>query len=309
MTTDPLMKTLKIVNSISGRSLTESDLARHRAAMERAGKIAAPKGGVDVTPFHIGEISCEAVKPENAHNPNYAVLYAHGGGYVSGSLSYARIMAAKIAICTGFTVYSFDYRLAPEHPYPAALSDALTVWSYLTDNRLAPDHVFLAGESAGGNLILCITQELMSKSMPLPGRLLLFSPWTDMTATAGSYDTYREKDPILTKDYITEVAKVYIGDAGSADDGRFSPLFGTLEGLPPTFIMAGRNEILLDDSIRLKDKICAAGGDARLDIEENGWHVYQQMPIPLASRAMKRLASYISSEVYGDPSWEITGTD
>ncbi|MCR5301607.1 MAG: alpha/beta hydrolase [Lachnospiraceae bacterium] len=277
--------------------------------MELAGKIAAPKSGVEITPLIINGIACEAIKPENAHNPNYAVIHAHGGGYVSGGLPYARILAAKLAIATGFTTYSFDYRLAPEYPYPAALEDGLAVWSYLTDNRYIPERVFLSGESAGGNLALCMVGSLMESGRPLPAELLLFSPWTDMTATAPSYEEMAEKDPILTKEYVEEVSKVYINGRGTSNDMHFSPLFRDFASFPPVYIMAGRNEILLDDSIRLKDKVTDAGGDAVLDIEEHGWHVYQQMPVPIASRAMRRLSTHVSKQVYGEPSWEITGTD
>ncbi len=303
----PLMKTLKIVNSISGRSLTESDLKKHRSAMARAGRIAAPKGGIEVNTFNAGGIACEAIKPEYAHNPNYAILYAHGGGYVSGNLSYARILAAKLAIATGFTTYSFDYRLSPEDPYPAALEDALTVWSYLTMGRYSPDHIIIAGESAGGNLALCLVQHLKAADQPLCKSLLLFSPWTDMTSTSDSYEIYAEKDPILTKDYVAEAAKAYIAGKGATAEARFSPLFGDLHDLPDVYIMAGRNEILLDDSVKLHDEIIRHGGKCVLDIEEDGWHVYQQMPVPIATRAMKRLSAHVSAQIYGEVLWEITG--
>ncbi len=296
---DPLMKTLKIVNSISGRSLTEADLKKHRAAMETAGKIAAPKIDVSIDAFSAATVACERIRPELAHNPGYAILYAHGGGYVSGGLPYARILAAKLAIATGFTVYTFDYRLAPEHPYPCAIEDGLCVYSYLTGNGYDPEKIFFAGESAGGNLALCMTQRLLETGENVPAQLLLFSPWTDMSAGAGSYEVYADKDPILTKDYVTEVAKAYIAGAGENDDKRFSPLFGSFEGFPPVYIMAGRNEILLDDSIRLRDAVERAGGNVVLDIEEKGWHVYQQMPVPIAHRAMKRLSAYVSERVYG----------
>lgn len=295
---DPLMKTLKIVNSISGRSLTEADLKRHRAAMERAGKIAAPKIDVDITAFMVGSVSGEAIRPEFAHNPQYAILYAHGGGYVSGGLPYARILAAKLAIATGFTTYSFDYRLAPEHPYPCALEDGLAVYAHLLDIGYEPEKIIFAGESAGGNLALAMVQNLIKNGQDLPAQLILFSPWTDMTTSSDSYDTYAQKDPILTKDYISECARVYIEIAGDAKDPRFSPLYGSFDDFPPVYIMAGRNEILLDDSVRLCDKINEAGSYAELDIEENGWHVYQQMPVPIAHRAMKRVASYISRRFY-----------
>ena len=306
MTNNTLMKAFKAFNFISGGSVTEADLKRHRAAMERAGRLTAPRGNIRVTSFNAGNIRCEAIRPELAYNPHYVVLYAHGGGYLYGGLSYARILASKIAIATGFTTVTFDYRLAPEHRYPAALSDALAVWDMLTANRYTPGNILLAGESAGGNLALCMIQELVKEKRPIPSHLLLFSPWTDMTADSGSYETNKDIDPILTKEYITAASAAYIGDSDPADP-RFSPLFGDLTHLPPTYIMAGRCGILLDDSIRLHDRILAGGGRALLDIEENGWHVYQQMPIPIAQRAMKRLAAYVSESVYGENLWEITG--
>lgn len=302
---DPLMKALKAINSISGNSLTEADILHQRAAMERAGKLAAPTGDVEVHPFKVGDVQCERLVPEFAHNPQYAVLYAHGGGYLCGGLDFARILGAKLAIATGFTTYSFAYRLAPENTYPAALEDATAVWEHIREKYPA-DHILLAGDSAGGNLALCLAEKLLTEgnaslnSEAVPKGILLFSPWTDMTSTAESYDTYKDLDPILTREYVSGAAKAYIAGKGAPWDPEFSPLFGELKGLPPVYIMAGRNEILLDDSIRLKDKINIAGGTAVLDIEENGWHVYQQMPIPIARRAMKRLSEFVSELIYTD---------
>ncbi|MCR5585512.1 MAG: alpha/beta hydrolase [Lachnospiraceae bacterium] len=265
--------------------------------MERAGKLAAPKNDITVKPFSVGSLKCEAISPEFAHNPNFAVLYAHGGGYVTGKLDYARNLAAKIALATGFTTISFKYRLAPEHPYPAAFDDAMAVWEHLTSGKFQPENIFIAGDSAGGNLALCLAQKLLADKKPLPRGLLLFSPWTDMTGTAPSYEIYKDRDPILTKDYVMGAAKAYMGERFAPEDPIFSPLFGELKGLPPVYIMAGRNEILLDDSIRLKEKIASEGGKVALDIEEGGWHVYQQMPLPFATQAMKRLAAYVTSEI------------
>jgi len=293
-----LKKTFRTVNFISGKTMTAEELKRHRKLAEWAGGLATPKGEVEITPFKVGKIRCEAVKPIFAFNPRYAILYAHGGGYVSGGLGYARILSAKMAAATGFTVYSFAYRLAPEHPYPAALDDGITVWNHLTDNLFPADHILLAGDSAGGNLTLCLVQKLLSENKQVPKELLLFSPWTDMTGTSDSYKKNAETDPILTKKFVMGAALSYIDDKDPADPA-FSPLFGNFSGFPPVYIMAGRNGILLDDSIRLKKKIDEIGGKAWLDIEEKGWHVYQEMPIPMARQAMKRLSAHVSEEIYG----------
>ena len=307
---DPLMKALKAVNSIGGKSLTEEDLKRQRSSMELAGRLAAPSDDVTVTPFTIGEgkgaLPCEWVKPDFAHNPKYIILYAHGGGYTCGGLSYARILAAKLATATGFSVVSFEYRLAPEHTYPAQLEDCESVWTYLKKKGYKENQIILAGDSAGGNLVLCLTQKLLEKKKKTPRMLLLFSPWTDMTATAKSYEKYEGKDPILNKEFILGVRGAYVlGKEGAADPvdfaaPQFSPLYGDLSGFPTTYIQVGKNEVLHDDSTSLYKKLKKAGANAELDVEQDGWHVYQQMPLPVAGRAMKRLAAYVSKEIYGD---------
>lgn len=295
---DPLMIAIKAVNSIGGKSLTEEDLKRQRSAMERAGKLAAPTSDVTVDEFKVKNIACEWVRPDFAHNPQYVILYAHGGGYTCGGLGYARILAAKLAVATGFSVVSFEYRLAPEHKYPAPLEDGMKIWNYLMDKGYSSDKVLLAGDSAGGNLVLCMTMKLIKEELLSPKGLILFSPWTDMTATAKSYEKYKEKDPILTKEYIEGVRDAFIGEDADYADSKYSPLYGDFTSFPPTLIMVGRNELLLDDSVQLQKKIRNAGGEAIIDIEKDGWHVYQQMPLPIATRAMKRVADYVSNIIY-----------
>lgn len=308
-----LIKALKAINFISGKNMTEEELIKHRRMVDWVGSMATPKGDVKIRKFSVNGIPCEAVRPEFAHNPQYGILYAHGGGYFAGGLDYARVLAVKMALATGFTTYSFAYRLAPEHPYPAALEDGEAVWEYLTKDKYLPEKLILAGDSAGGNLALCLTQKLKVQNRALPQSLILFSPWTDMTGTAVSYETNKDIDPILTRDYVMCGAGAYTSgmrfdpdnenkeaELAEADlaDPKFSPLYGDLTGMPPVYIMAGKNGILLDDSIRLRDSIIEAGGKAHLDIEDNGWHVYQQMPIPIAAKAMKRLAKHVSEMIY-----------
>ena len=294
----PLVKTLKTVNFMTGKARSEAEIKRHRKRADLAGRIATPKVDVERRRFKTGRIRCEEFKPVLTHDPGYVILYCHGGGYISGGLDYAGNLAGKLALATGFTVYSFAYRLAPEHPYPAAADDGNAMWDYITGNIAEADHVLLAGDSAGGNMVLCLTQRLIAEGRPVPRELILFSPWTDMTGTAASYEANSSIDPILSKEFVMNSAKAYIGEKDPADPA-FSPLFGSFEHFPPVYIMAGRNGILLDDSIRLKEKIDQAGGTAELDIEEKGWHVYQLMPGSMARNAMKRLAAHVSQEIYG----------
>ena len=294
----PLVKSLKTVKSMTGTGSSLAEIKRHRKQAELASRLATPKGNFERRGFRVGRIACEEFKPNRSYDPDYVILYCHGGGYVSGRLDYAGNLGAKLALATGFRVYTFAYRLAPEHPYPAAADDGNALWKYITENVAPADHVLLAGDSAGGNLALCLTQKLISEGRPVPRELLLFSPWTDMTATSDSYESNKDIDPILTKEFVMNSARAYIGEKDPSDPA-FSPLFGSFENFPPVYIMSGRNGILIDDSIKLKDKIDGAGGKAELDIEEKGWHVYMHMPGSMTRKALKRLAAHVSHEIYG----------
>lgn len=283
---------------MTGKAGNEAEIKRHRKFSDLACRITTPIGGVERRKFCVDKIHCEETKPVSEHNPGYVILYCHGGGYISGGLKYAGNLSARLARATGLKVYSFAYRLAPEHPYPAAAEDADAVWEYLAGNVAEADHIFLAGDSAGGNMALCLTRRLIAEGKQIPKELLLFSPWTDMTGTSKTYESNKDIDPVLTKEFVMNSARAYMG-GGNPEDAVFSPLFGSFDHFPPVYIMAGRNGILIDDSIKLKERIDQAGGTAELDIEEKGWHVYQQMPGSMAREAMKRLAAHVSEEIYG----------
>ena len=293
------MKAMKAFNFISGSSAEEEDLKKHRESVEKMSRLVTPKDDVNIAHFKVGDIECESIRKKEDFNPHYAIMYAHGGGYMSGGADYARILGTKLAIATGFTTVTFSYRLSPEHPYPAAIEDGMDVWNYLTRGVVSPTHLYLAGDSAGGNLALCLTQMLLSEGREVPKGLILFSPWTDMTGNAESYETNKDVDPVLSKEFVENAVKAYVNGAGTPDEARFSPLFGSFDNFPPTVCFAGKNEILFDDSKRLCDRIKEAGGKAVFDIEEKGWHVYEQLPIPIANQAMRRLSKYIKDEQYG----------
>ncbi|MCR4842443.1 MAG: alpha/beta hydrolase, partial [Eubacterium sp.] len=222
----------------------------------------------------------------------YIILYAHGGGYTSGGLNYARILAAKMAISTGYDVISFEYRLAPENKYPAQLNDAMDVWDRIVSRGYSPREVLIAGDSAGGNLALCLTQRLIRQRVS-PRALILFSPWANMEAASATYDMYDGLDPILSRTFVERCAEAYMPEGADSSSPEYSPLHGSFRRFPPTLIQVGRTEILLDDSVKLHSRIVSAGGRATLDIEDDGWHVYQQMPVSIASRAMKRVGDFV----------------
>ncbi len=299
-TIDPFMKALKAVNQISqGKEhLSEDDLKKQRTSMELASKLATPPIGVSSERFTIGTIHAEWHRPDFVHNAKHVILYCHGGGYTCGGLGYAGILASKLAIHTGLEVLSFEYRLAPEHPYPAAFEDTVSMWDYMMQKGYGASSVILAGDSAGGNLALTLTQHLKEAGRFLPKALLLFSPWTDMTAIAKSYQTHKEDDPILSYDYIISTRNAYVSPSEDLSQPKYSPLYGDFSGFPPTLIQVGRNEILLDDSKLLASKMEKTDCFVRLEIFEKGWHVFQQMPIPIAAKAMKSVGDFVTEVLY-----------
>lgn len=199
------------------------------------------------------------------------ILYLHGGGYVGGDLEYARGFAAALAAGTRRSVFCIAYRLAPEFPFPAALEDALEAYRHLLRSGFSAGQVVLAGESAGGGLIYCLCLRLKELGMPLPAGLIAISPWSDLTESGASYEANREADPSMTRERLRYYAACYTDDPAQP---MASPLFGDLEGLPPSRIFAGGDEVMLDDAVRLHEKLLLAGCGSRLTIAPGMWHAY-----------------------------------
>ena len=287
------MSALKAVYSAaSSRSVEPEDLERQRKGQELLGRLFAPMAGLSWEPVQIDGIPCAWTRPERGHDPHRMVLYCHGGGYTSGNLGYSRVLASKLAHAAGCDVLSFEYRLAPEHPYPAPLEDSLKVWDYLMRQGYGARDVAVAGDSAGGNLALELTMALRDAGRMLPGRLVLLSPWTDLTASGDSYQTCRDTDPILTWEYICAVREAYAPGRNWSDPG-LSPIFGDLTGFPRTLIQAGTCEILYSDAARLRDKLIRQGVPCRFERWPGMWHVFQMYPVKKAGEAVDRIAAFL----------------
>ena len=199
------------------------------------------------------------------------ILYLHGGGYTCGSLEYAKGFAAALASECGVRVFCPAYRLAPEHPYPAALDDALESYQYLLQKGYEPGQIMLAGESAGGGLIYCLCLKLKELGMELPCGLIGISPWTDLTGSGDSYRENRENDPSMTPELLQFYAGCYTQDP---TDPLCSPLFGDLTGLPPSMLFVGGDEVMLDDTRALHNRLLSAGCRSKLHIAPERWHAY-----------------------------------
>ena len=199
------------------------------------------------------------------------ILYLHGGGYVYGDLKYAKGFASTLAVQCGMRVLCIGYRLAPEDPFPAALEDALESYKYLLDKGYAPEQIALCGESAGGGLCYSLCLKLKELGLSQPGGIIAISPWVDLTASGPSYAENAAVDPSLTMELVKFFAKQYAVDF---EDPYVSPLFGDLSQLPPSIIFAAKEEILLSDSVSLRDKLLAQGCKCKLFVKPERWHAY-----------------------------------
>lgn len=290
---DPLMRALKALHSAgSPEAMTPEELEHQRRNQEILGRLTAPMAGMEYEELSIGTMPAAWTRLKAPHGDRRVILYCHGGGYTSGNLGYSRILASKLANVTGWQVLSFEYRLAPEHPYPAAVEDAVKAWDYLMYQGYGARDVVVAGDSAGGNLALVLTHLLKEAGRRLPRALILLSPWTDMTASGKSYQERAAIDPVLTVNYIHAVRDAYARDQDWSDF-RLSPLFGDLKDFPPTLIQAGSSELLLSDSIRLRDRLVQAAVPCRLEVWTDLWHVFQMFPMKKATEAMESIGRFL----------------
>jgi len=247
-------------------------VAERRAQYERAEKAFPTPPEVKVERVSAPVAPAEWLRPAGAA-AGRVVLYLHGGGYVIGSPRSHRHLAAAIAAAGQASALLLDYRLAPEHPYPAAVDDATGAYRWLLDQGIAPEHIVIGGDSAGGGLTVATLLALRDARLPLPAGGVCISPWVDLTCSGGSYRTKAAVDPIVTRTGVEEMARAYLGRS-AARTPLASPLFADLRGLPPLLIHVGSDEVLLDDAVQLADRARAAGVDATLEVWDRMIHVW-----------------------------------
>jgi len=221
----------------------------------------------------LGGLPAERVTSESGE-AQAAVLYLHGGAYCIGSPRTHRVITGRLARLAGATVYVPDYRLAPEHPYPAPLQDALAAYRALLDQGLPPSRMAIAGDSAGGHLALSLLLALREAKLPQPACALLISPWTDTALAGASVAAVGARDPMLTPDWSLHCGALFRGGI-AMDDPRVNLVGADFRGLPPLRIEVGSEEILLSDSERLVGAAKAAGVDVSYRYWEGCWHVFQ----------------------------------
>ena len=233
-------------------------------------------------------------------DPRHVVLYFHGGVYVLGDAFLAADLASQVGRRTSAKVISVDYRLAPEHPYPAAVDDALAAYDALLRNGTASSDIVFAGESAGGGLAVATLVNARDHGLPLPAAAFVMSPYADLTLTGATMETKREVDVLMSRENLQSRVTDYTAGQDAAL-GLISPIFADLSGLPPLIIQAGTHEVLLDDAVRLARQAAIADVDVTLDITPGGPHVFQTFyPIlDEATAALDRAGQFLSAHLAG----------
>jgi epsilon-lactone hydrolase len=277
----------------------DSDVGEQRRLLAEFASAQPLPPGVTVTAGALGGVPTAEITIDGVE-PRHVVLYFHGGVYVLGDAVQAAGLASQVGARTGAKVISVDYRLAPEHPYPAAVDDALAAYQALMEGGTAPSDIAFAGESAGGGLAVATLVNARDHGLPRPAAAFAMSPYADLTLSGATMDTKREADPLFTP----EAFPPRVADYTSGHDpalGLISPIFADLSGLPPLIIQAGTHELLLDDAIRLARQAATADVQVTLDITPGVPHVFQAYyPIldeaaAALDRAGELLSAYLAS--------------
>jgi acetyl esterase/lipase len=264
-----------------------------RRTLERAADRLRPARDVRWWSLRAGGVPAEWVEAPGAR-ADRAIVYLHGGGYVAGSPRSHRGLAGELGRAAGARVLSVDYRLAPEHPFPAAVDDAVAAVAWLLAQGYAPGRLAVAGDSAGGGLTIATLLSLRERGLPQPAAAACLSPWVDLEGAGETLRTHAHLDPMLAPDYIAAVGRHYVGEAGDLRHPLASPIHAELGGLAPLLVQVGAREVLLDDARRLVARVVAAGGRAELEVWAHMVHVWQIFGfLPEARRALVRLGRFL----------------
>lgn len=274
---------------------TPAAIAASRARMDRLGDRVPLAPTLSRQTDNLGGVLTEWTRGK--HPARGVILYCHGGGYLVGSSRAYRGMAARLAVLTRCDVAVIEYRLAPEHTYPAAPDDAIAAYRALL-SRMDASSIVIAGDSAGGNLALVTLLRARDRGIPLPGGAVLLSPWTDLTGSGTSMRTNAKLDPMLPAQRIDEAARLYAPTA-QLDSPDVSPLFGDFTGLPPLSIHVGTTEILLDDSQRLVERAQQHGVSAGLERWHRMPHVFPMFAdfLPEGRQALDDIGRFVAARL------------
>ena len=280
---------------IKGLDVPNLPVETARAQFERiAGAFLVRAMGVAVEQTQIAGVNVDWLRPKNAREDK-VLLYLHGGAYVIGSPRTHRQLVSHTARAAGVVAVLPDYRLAPEHPFPAAIDDAVAVYNGLLASGFKPEDIIISGDSAGGGLSVATLLQLRHAGLPMPAAAVLLSPFLDVTGSGESATTRADRDPWFDVADLHVVAAYYCPDESEWQNPLVSPVFANVAGLPPMLIQVGDDEILLSDSTRLAKKLEAEGVAVELEVWPHMWHVFQMFirKMPESGAAVRKIAAYI----------------
>jgi acetyl esterase/lipase len=259
------------------------------------------QSGVNVNRVNADGIPAAWILPDNAQQ-NAAILHLHGGGYVIGGIDSHQMMCSVIAKRTGFNLLLPEYRLAPEHPFPAALEDAQKSYHWLLSQGYQPQNIFISGDSAGGGLAVSTVLALREANMPLPAALVCISPWADLTFKGQSHLTQIKSEVLLTADKLLNWQRFYTATQDPSNP-LISPIYASFHDFPPMLIQVGSNEVLLDDSRLLAEKARQDGANVTLKIWPEMWHVWHAVGelMPESRQAFDEIGEFLKLHA-GKPS-------
>ena len=247
--------------------------AERRARIDEIGSVWPVAPDIELASVDLGGIAGEWSTAPGSEK-SWVLLYFHGGGYCSGSLRSHRRLVSEAGRAAGMRTLAVEYRLAPEHPFPAALDDALTAWRFLRAQGIAAAHVAVGGDSAGGGLTVALINRLRAAGEEQPACAWLISPWTDLTMAGASLASKDAVDPLIHKDYLEQLAHAYLPKGFDRRDPRVSPLYAGLRGFPPALVQVGSDETLMDDSVRFVGAAGAADVAVTLEIWPHMIHAW-----------------------------------
>ena len=274
-----------------------SDIATMREAMAALSTIMPPAEDMTFVPVDAGGVSAEWSTADVADSGR-VVIYFHGGAYVMGSVATHRNLVAHIARRTGARVLNVDYRLGPEHPFPAAVDDAVAAYRFVLESGVPASKIAVAGDSAGGGLTAACLVALRDAGEAMPGAAVCISPWLDLSQSFGSWQSKADIDPMLEIEQIQTCADAYLGGADPKTPTA-SPIFADLRGLSPLLVQVGTAETLLDESVEFAKRAKAAGVDATVDVAQDMihvWHAFADL-LPEGRDALDDLAAFLDAKL------------
>ncbi|GIX49791.1 MAG: hydrolase [Candidatus Tectimicrobiota bacterium] len=268
-------------------------VAELRLGFDILGSKLPPPPEVTVEAVQAGGVPAEWVGAPGG-DPSRVILYLHGGGYVLGSPATHRGLAGRLALAAAARVLVIDYRLAPEHPFPAAVEDATAAYRWLLASGYAPQRLVIAGDSAGGGLTVATLVALRDAGDPLPAAAVCLSPWVDLEGTGASMTIKAGEDPLVQRELLQQMAAWYLGGAPPRTP-LAAPLYAELHGLPPLLLQVGTAEVLLDDAVRLAARARDAGVEVTLEPWEDMIHVWQLFAprLPEGQQAIERIGAFV----------------